>query len=803
YIKRLQEEYGRPDEYDYFLTIIENIIGSDQHLNLFKNRSPRGKIILYFGRRLIGLHEEFLTLLLSYLQDEKANSIRWQKFFESYRNELVNCYSAFIKDEKPRLILFEIGNRKVIRDILTKKIRAGEPLNSDILVKVSRTVNSLFYYARKVMSSSIRFDDTLIAESYDKVLTVLPRIEEPDLMRLLTAPIQGQKMPVAFFDLLASYIKGQTLATSEKELLESIAKRSFFTRDDLKKMIMAYPLGISDGIIEKILIALRDRLNFQLGQLTNEKDDVMQRLNEFRGKMREYVNTFAQKVCESAQNFSTQEILRSTVNEMTTPLVRMGYYIRELDGKHRELVKKEECIKMLLQVEKADILSWIKDVPYRHLLELVLANERGIPPIDETGLQKELRDLYRAAKSNPIEMELMNTYRRGGIFTERFEIPRLIDQFQVVIREVIKPVVITLLFEELVEYFPPLGQISHENLKFLAEEIAENKVYTLAEEIEKPGSPNVIISDETRREIEQFRSVVSVLVYDIRGSTFMGTKLQNARKESEIRNLFNKAMLETVIKYGGMPIKDTGDGGIIFFCANARELTLADKRENLNPESGESVGITAARCGIEMVQKAQEFVEENLMKYGEWFKDVEEREIKFEGITLATLPPEYKKIFQVGIGIASGFYPREVYLDRNAFNEIDISGMLVREANIFSKAKRLEGSIVLCDDTTVYNLILNAPKFSFVSDKGLKIDPIVNDVIQALDYWLKVREERRGFMIEMFKLLAQRVDGKVVYDKECKMFATLDDFSLSVRDEGFHLDAKGGRTKYLFELTRG
>ena len=807
YMVRLEEEYGRPYEYEYFLAIIEGLLGSDEHLRQFKDHRAKGKIIFYVGRRLVSMHEEFINTMLSYLNDEAVYAARWEKFFNNYREEFIKMYRNFLKDDGHRVVIFEVVNRKIMRDMLTGKMRSQEQFSIEIVNKASRIINSLFYYARKVIASGMYIDDTLIVEIYEKTPVMVPKLEEREILRYVSTPIQSRKVPYCFFSLLSGYLKGGVVDESEKKLVELMSRRNIFSREELKNAINAYPLAVSDQTVDRILAVLKERLALQLSQLTTEKSDKSQKLIEFRNRMREYVNTFAQKVYESAQHFSTQEILRVAVNEMTTPFIKMGYYIRDLDMQCQDMAKKEEGIKLLIQAEKQDVLSWTKGLGYRHLIELAFLADHHIS-YDDTALQRELKEAARGAKGNKTESELVGQYRKGGLFAERFEIPRLLEQFQKALAEVIRPLVTAYMFEELVEYFPPLGTISQENVKFLAEQIAEDDVYCLLDDERKAkASRRGVLTGEEGQEIDKFRGVVSVMVYDIRGSTFMGTKLRNARMENEIRNLFNEAMLEPVMKYGGIPIKDIGDGGIVFFCANGRDIVSQVEGGGVPesiaaPKAGPEVGLAAARCAMEMGQKAQEFVQENLLKYPEWFKDVEERALKFEGVTLATMPPEYKKIFQIGIGIASGLCPREVFLARNAYGDLDVSGMLVREANIFSKAKNPEGSIVLCDDSTIYNIILNVPKFSFLSEEGLKVDPIVSDVIQALDYWLKVRDHRQGFLVEMFRMSAKRIEGKISYDRGGNIFAMVGDFGMMVKDEGVFIDGKGGRTKYLFELVR-
>jgi hypothetical protein len=252
-------------------------------------------------------------------------------------------------------------------------------------------------------------------------------------------------------------------------------------------------------------------------------------------------------------------------------------------------------------------------------------------------------------------------------------------------------------------------------------------------------------------------------------------------------------MLFVAEKFGGIPIKDTGDGGVIFFAKNHYDIK---DEKTLRPEHGST--LPAVRCAIEMVQEAKLFVQKNIHRYRDWFREAEEREIDFEGTTYAKLPPLYQSIFQVGIGIASGHYPREVYLDKNAFGEHDLTGMLVREANLYSTVKAKGKSTVICDDATVYNVLLNVDRFTFLSTAGLRIDPVQLNIKQGLEYWIKQRTTRKGFILDLYKIFVARF-GREIADAE-NLKIVLDDNNIVI-NEGVDVKlSKAERSKMLFEI---
>jgi hypothetical protein len=274
----------------------------------------------------------------------------------------------------------------------------------------------------------------------------------------------------------------------------------------------------------------------------------------------------------------------------------------------------------------------------------------------------------------------------------------------------------------------------------------------------------------------------------------MGTKLKDVKKESEIRNLFQESMLTIAEKHGGVPIKDTGDGGIILFAENNHDIK---NHKGLDIKPG--CALPAVRSGIEMIQETKNFVEENINKYQDWFRETEERKINFEGATYATLPPSYQSIFQIGVGIASGSYPKEIYLEKNAFGEFDLAGMLVREANLYSRVKAREKSTVICDDATIYNLLLNINKFTFLGDVGLKVDSSSLDIEQGLKYWITQKTTRRGFIFDLYKIFATQLGQEISYPGSIKIMLGV--FDITIDEAGEVKDSKGGRGKYLFELS--
>ncbi len=141
--------------------------------------------------------------------------------------------------------------------------------------------------------------------------------------------------------------------------------------------------------------------------------------------------------------------------------------------------------------------------------------------------------------------------------------------------------------------------------------------------------------------VENFRKSITVLVYDIRGSSYMGIKLHDAQKEQKIKYKFAKEMAEIAKKYNAFLLKDTGDGGIVWFAENSGSLydhlyaesvtgrgtklrysIFSGGEFELNPAADSAK--RAILCARDMVLKAEEFIKANFMHYREWFAAITE-----------------------------------------------------------------------------------------------------------------------------------------------------------------------------------
>ena len=90
-----------------------------------------------------------------------------------------------------------------------------------------------------------------------------------------------------------------------------------------------------------------------------------------------------------------------------------------------------------------------------------------------------------------------------------------------------------------------------------------------------------------------------------------------------------------------------------------------------------------------------------------------ERTLEVDGITYALLPPEFKSLFRIGVGIASGVPDRDVVFAANSFGDPDLIGPILADAHLYSRGKEPSRSVIICDLTTLINLLLNIENYDY------------------------------------------------------------------------------------------
>ena len=785
YYKNLKDTYRDTANFKRYIHILRKISNSNGFIQALENRG--GKELVYLGRKVFSLQEEFVTNYLQFLSDESKINI-WEQFFERYSKNLFEIYEKFVTDDGNRILIFEIVNRKLLRDLLTK-YTTSISLEKKMVIseRFGIVVNQLFNYFKNSLAKNVPLFDSALIDSYKKI-PLLPRCNHNDTMKLLRSRFLQAGLPEPLFTTISKNIITAYYTDTKGEIIGLINKKTYLSREYIFSVFKSHFFFPDDDTLSEILGLVKKKAQHAITIIRKKKEIVAQDIVEIKRKSKETASTIKNELVALVRSSSSEESIDTLIKKLRRHLIADTYDLRRLRNEYQEYLRKEKELNSIFNFKPRDLLEFI----FRNELDsfIIMFFNRDKTFADEE-LQLIVKEAMTEIKHDRTAMEVMNKYRVSGFLKEKYNAEAINSKFHTIIEEIILPLVQSFLLEELIDYYPKLsGVVPSEGIRYLAEEALSNKVSVIEKEIEIAWEDKCL----SGLNILHYKNLISTLIYDMRGSTFMGTKLRDAKRESEIRNFFQESMLSIIEKYGGVPIKDTGDGGVVLFAANYRDIK---SNKTLALESG-SV-LPAVRCGLEMIQGAQNFVQENITKYQDWFREAEKRRIDFEGATYATLPPQYQSIFQIGIGIASGTFPKEIYLDKNAYGELDLAGMLVREANFYSKVKGKEKSTVICDDATVYNMLLNVNKFSFLSETGLRTDPLLLDVEEGLEYWINQKISKRGFILDLYKIFVTQLGQEVTRPGSLKILLGV--FDIAIDETGEIKDEKGGRGKFLFEVS--
>ncbi len=786
YYQRMNKVYRDVLNFKRYLEILKKVSNNDPILKYFDNKE--GKEIVFLGRKIFVLQEEFVVNYLKFLKDESLIG-KWDDFFERYSNTIFDVYKRFTQLDSYKIFVFEIVNRKLLRDILTREIanRTVEE-KAYIAERIGMVINQLFNYIRRSLTRNVMVQDRLICDSYEMV-PIYPKSTRAELLKLMAKMIFKKGLPEPLFSSILKNLLNTNYNEGIQQVIDEIKKLGkAFSREKITELLNTKFLFPDENDMLKVITTIQSTAQSVYDEMRKKKLVIENQIAELEKKIEQLSVELSNDLLNEVKNFSTEEGLDIHLKKLKRNLTSLGYDLRRYRIEYQEYQKQEAEIEGLLRLKIADLSKFITKNEWDPYL-LFLVGKRNT--IEEETFQNLVKDVASEIRNNKEYANLLNELRISGFLKERYNTVEIMKRFDAIITELFEPFLKTLLLEELIDYYPKaIGVPSPENIRFVAEETLSGKVSVVEKEI-KTIPP---IETKPKLNVERFKKLITVLTYDIRGSTFMGTKLHNAEKENEIRNLFQETMLTVIEKFGGLPIKDTGDGGIILFANNNFEIKT---KKTKIPEPCSA--LNAVRCGLEMVKESINFVQGNIGHYKDWFKEAEDRKINFEGITYATLPPLYQTIFQIGVGIASGEYPKEVYLDRNTFGELDLTGMLVRESNFYSKIKSREKSTVICDDATVFNLLLNVDKFSFLSDTGVKLTAESMDIEQQLEFWIGQKLSRRGFILDFYRIFISKMGEEIYHPGSLKILLGVSD--IAIEETGEIKDGKGGRGKFLFELS--
>jgi len=641
--------------------------------------------------------------------------------------------------------------------------------------------------------------------------------------------------PALFSNIHSILIKNFTQRESS-DIVSLLKNTDISSIDDLRNFPFHDFFRPEDETLARISRIVSDKAS-KVKQILVQKDIELDRKDL---KVREETHQLLRRNVENLQSLidvakrDLQAMLSKTQEQFTALEKALKLHIRHVQAHENASISLKKAIdenKALLNISIEDIKSLFPPPPLWDIECLVKEFWHELPYIEiidpscEKRIIKLLKREEKIASDKKVFLQLSNREKSGFIP----DTERVISNYCNVFKEILEPLLIREVINRMIEIWPP--NVDFENPK--SRIIATKKIHLAGLNLLPSGhfyrfgsrgkiEPIVDKKLLKKREListalrKRFSTLVSVLVYDIRGSSFMAHRLRNAKKERAIRNKFQSTMLDAAMRGSSFILKDTGDGGILWFGGNSkkhyrnmykcrecksggilRSSTAFEDEFTLSPHPKSAE--MAIRTALNLVQTAEEFVRENYMNYRDWFEEITEKEIFHDGITYALLPPKFKSLFRLGIGIASGQPIKDIIFSPNAFGDPDLTGIIIDESALFSSGKSPERSVILIDHCTLINLLLNSDQY-FLTELLTREDSD-EAVINKLLTILKREETEQEFIFEDFTISPvglYYIDHK---DKNKRIeFKLWKNLKLEFNDRG-ELSCKRGRVKILYEVS--
>lgn len=490
----------------------------------------------------------------------------------------------------------------------------------------------------------------------------------------------------------------EELCLKEKENLERYLRGFTLPEKYKSKLKKEWAKSLKELIEDENYLK---NLELQEKKLIDElKDSVNLEINDFSHELKNYIQQ---------EKFT---LLLPYIKEKTAKWLRsFGIILRDYNSLQRlKREYKERTKENLFEGEISPFLP-SPDILIKEWEEIQVLFSKETPK-DKKILEQIFFEYYTQKKKDREISEFFESFVKKGFISFQLDFDMLKREFSYFMEEKFIPQVV--------------GSLLLKQVYLIPDELKDGKdvVYWITFR-KLPDGEYFILPDMESLKIEmpmikkkedfynRFKEIVCVLVYDIRGSTFMSLKLKEPAREFSIKNNFNREMLSIIKRYGGFPLKDLGDGGIIIFSQNSREIfeeifeeaflpkkrtlripKLFEKEVKLMPSFDSS--IRAILCARDMYFASLKFIREKYAEYRDWFPDV-----------VDNYPP-LKALFRLGIGVGGGKPGKSLYIDYNGFGDVDAAGSIINIANLLAHGRDPLSSTIYIDSTTFFSFLLNS-----------------------------------------------------------------------------------------------
>lgn len=846
----LSSTFARKEDFKRRLSKLEyhwNLIGYPRKvIALLRDFIDVGTIYILTDARLRSSLASYAETVISIVEGETDKEIylqRVRKTGKHMEETLLNYFVDFSESTSAGVILFHIIIKYMLSEILKREMRETAEANAQkIEIEITKLTNSTLNFITKRSRITVDEDTNLFIGHVLQKIAIVAYSPDDLGAKKLDSLLTSKGLPLSLFSQLHSILFNELKQTIEKNLLQSLLSHEIRSKQGLLDSI---EIPLSKHAAEEIIATLKQNISKKLSAVEQKRLEVEKEIDKGFGGFEETCRTLWESIqtevagVKDGTGIGDIDEIADRSNVLSIYINKKLWSIRALLMNKKKLDRTIHNLRLLESISTEELVKHSNDiehlprVDYYANLYFAFIKHYGktaskVPSHIISAAEKLLKQVEKKEGATAVE-----PYVEKHFLTKKYHPDRLILRFLSCFEDTIIPLYV---LNSLMEFFaiwppPSLDQKQKDNPR-LEKEILyvgdyllpENKYLKLGKlPLSIPQESEHIDDTIVKKLVDNYSRVITVLVYDIRGSTFMGTKLGNAKIESAIRRKFGERMLEIAEKYGAFPIKDTGDGGILLFSQNSRELygkifaparigmqwmRSKYRKEDLDPREDEEGAKMAVLTGKEMLLAAQKFVSDNIGEYGDWFKEEKERKLFFKGISYGQLPPSYKRIFQIGIGISSGQLEKDIYFSVNAYGDPDITGNLVRDANLYSKARDPDSSVILMDSASVLNLLLNEELVEPVIEKRELGDFSETEIYRyILDKTVKLaqaRSKRVAYKLKEHGLVIQRIGYRVLQaGKEERIIPSINipDLGLTISDSGALKYKKAETVKFLYEVS--
>ncbi|MDI6738783.1 MAG: hypothetical protein QME74_00265 [Candidatus Edwardsbacteria bacterium] len=709
-----------------------------------------------------------------------------------YYGVIDELYQNFVSGKPELALIFELAYRQLMFDMALAWWEGQPMQTIEHRPAIDRRLglelSGLLRPARQKGLADWKYDQSLLEKALDRSWGLE---FDPEACRAgpLSLLLREQHLSPWLFSELFHLMYSAQVKNQEEAVYDTLRTAAVSKPDEITALIAGKLPKASDLAlreIQKILVRRAQELEAKLSQELADlqkfslrvKKQTSDLIGQNNGEVAKAVE--ARLFSENLANLSSK--IGDTLIQFQRSLFSQLWYLQDLERKERTFQGYIEKCQSLQKISVKELLALLTDkaedaslsvnehLDQYRIFDLEIgqdwdkwtgANANILLDLLRQGIdqfQMKIAALEREiAKRSPKDPQLpqlrvelreaaLDLAAMTGLIEERgegrsYHVEKIIGGYRAFLKDAAEPLMTYRRLGALVRLWPPLllkepprlrQQELFDEIRYLNDKLKRcGRCFLMA--TQGPAVPAGIVVKDKEAEIKsriakRHDKPVSVMAYDIRGSSFMSAKLHNAEKEREIKNKLGYLISQVIRQHGGFLVKDTGDGGLAWFGDNGPELTekcfkevttgrgvklrhsLTSGAELAMLPSAEA-GRQALTCAAELLKLAEKFIQENFTNYRDWFKEAKEREILHDGTTYAVLPPEFKALFRIGVGVASGETGRDVTLALNAFGDVDLTGMLVNNASLYSTCRDPMRSKVLIDHATCFNLLLTAERF--------------------------------------------------------------------------------------------